>query len=174
MSSPWSFTLYDLSGDLKENEFRDENNKIAYLIRPFEDAPDAIEITRQQDWGIALEHEPWRCALAFGRNNSLGRVWRGTRQSIHHPIPMAEMLRRAPADPSSRMFRGMDGQDYFWKQASRRLECRDQNDGLLAVYEYLLDDVSFAKLQVKPLGWSMTTEIILTLILNRHALRYGL
>lgn len=70
---------------------------------------------------------------------------------------------------SKRVFVGIDGQEYFWKPASRRLEvrcvvlcterkshlvfqCFDKNDGLLAVYEYLVDDPSYAKLDIKPLG----------------------
>jgi len=37
-----------------------------------------------------------------------------------------------------------------------------------------MDDTYYAKLEIKPEGWSMTTEIVATLILNRFAIRYGL
>lgn len=77
----YSFTLYDLCGDLKENEFRDARNQIAYLIRPaspstptfqFPSLPSPTEITRQSDWGIALEHEPWKATLTYGEREGLG------------------------------------------------------------------------------------------------------
>lgn len=78
--SAYLFTLYDLSGNLNENEFRDDKNQVAYLIRPgssrlsfqFPLLPTPITVTRQSDWGIALEHEPWKAVLAYGNNDTLG------------------------------------------------------------------------------------------------------
>ncbi|KAG9000613.1 hypothetical protein FRB94_009570 [Tulasnella sp. JGI-2019a] len=179
--STFSFTLYDLSGNLTDGEFRDASNQVAYQIRPrpmpkltfnFPLLLGPTEIIRQLDWDIAaLEHEPWKITLKFGSNDTLGTVQVGERSAI----PMADMLRRKEgAEPNGRYFTAIDGQEYFWKPASRRLQCFDRHGGLLAVYEYLMEDISYAKLDVKPLGWSMTTELIATLILNRHAIRHGL
>ncbi|KAG8924179.1 hypothetical protein FRC01_011843, partial [Tulasnella sp. 417] len=55
----YSFRLFDLSGNLLENEFRDDRNQIAYIIRPvpqpklgfaFPELPSPVEIVRQPDW----------------------------------------------------------------------------------------------------------------------------
>lgn len=171
----YSFRLFDLSGNLLENEFRDDRNQIAYIIRPlpqprlgfaFPELPSPVEIVRQPDWGIALEHEPWRAVLTLFDTETIQTVQIGQRQEIS----IEEMLRRDD-DAGKRVFVGLDGQEYCWKPASRRLECFDTNDGLLAVYEYLVDDPSYAKLDIKPLGWAMTTEIITTLILTRYDIR---
>lgn len=85
----------------------------------------------------------------------------------------------------SRFFTGIDGQEYYWKPGSRRFEvsaskrsswartnlasltpgfpralpqptqCFDRYGGVLAVYEYLMEDTSYAKMDVKPLGVSL-------------------
>ncbi|KAG8887779.1 hypothetical protein FRB98_009039 [Tulasnella sp. 332] len=125
----FSFTLYDLSGNLTDNEFRDAGNQCAYLIRPrpmpklsfnFPLLTGPIEIIRQLDWGIAaLEHEPWNVSLKFGSDNTLGTVQFGERA----PIPMMDMLKRKAEDENNeRYFTSLDGQEYYWKPASRRLE----------------------------------------------------
>ncbi|KAG9003219.1 hypothetical protein FRB90_011232 [Tulasnella sp. 427] len=171
----YSFRLFDLSGNLFENEFRDDRNQIAYIIRPtpqpklgfaFPELPSPIEIVRQSDWGIALEHEPWRAVFTLLDTETIQSVQIGQQQEV-----LVEDMLRRDEEPNKRVFLGLDGQEYCWKPASRRLECFDSNDGVLAVYEYLVDDPSYAKLDVKPLGWAMTTEIITTLILARYDIR---
>ena len=47
-------------------------------------------------------------------------------------------------------------------------QCYDAKDRLLAVYEYGVDDVFFAKLDIKQGAENMVTEIVTTLLLNRH------
>jgi len=51
------------------------------------------------------------------------------------------------------------------------LQCYDVDERLLARYEYCVDDAVFAKLEIKSGAERMVTEIIATLLLNRHALR---
>lgn len=80
LMTTYAFRLFDLSGNLLENEFRDNRNQIAYIIRPvpqpklsfaFPELPSPVEIVRQPDWGIALEHEPWRAVLTLSDNETL-------------------------------------------------------------------------------------------------------
>ena len=54
------------------------------------------------------------------------------------------------------------------------LQCVDKNGQPIAVYEYLMDEPSFARLTVRPDGWQLLTEIVATLILNRIAIKFDL
>ncbi|GAB1519505.1 hypothetical protein RhiXN_04597 [Rhizoctonia solani] len=76
------------------------------------------------------------------------------------------------ATARSRSFVAVDGNEYQWRPGSRRLECYDKNDRLIALYEWLLDGPSHARLEIKIGGWHILSELITTLLLNRYAIRY--
>jgi hypothetical protein len=50
-------------------------------------------------------------------------------------------------------------------------QCYDVNDKLVAIYEYSIEETEFARLEIKEGGEHMITELVATLLLNRHALR---
>jgi len=111
------------------------------------------------------QKEPASAWLYFTSEDKMeGYIKFGSRE----PTSLAEHVAQAHPSSSSRWFTGLDGQRYKWKPASRSLHCYDAKDRLLAVYEYGVDDVFFAKLDIKQGAENMVTEIVTTLLLNRH------
>ncbi|KDQ15465.1 hypothetical protein BOTBODRAFT_173944 [Botryobasidium botryosum FD-172 SS1] len=169
MPNTIAFTLYDLSGNLSaDNEFRDSQVRTAYFIQAVRQEPVATKITRMTDWIAAPDHEPWCTWLYFSSGTAMQGWIKFGSQS---PTPMGDHLRPLAPTSSTRCYTGLDGREYMWRHASRRLECYDNQERLLAVYEYLLDDVYFAKLDIKWGAEPLVTEIVTTLLLNRHAIR---
>ncbi|KAF8324576.1 uncharacterized protein EI90DRAFT_3075114 [Cantharellus anzutake] len=142
-----AFTLYDLSGSLtSDNEFRDSEARSAYYCQVLRQNPLSTKIIRMADWPLQSLKDPASAWLYFTSTDKMeGYIKFG-----------------------SRWFTGLDGGKYKWKPASRSLHCYDENERLLAVYEYGVDDVYFAKLDIKQGAEDMVIEIITTLLLNRH------
>ncbi|ELU45281.1 hypothetical protein AG1IA_00683 [Rhizoctonia solani AG-1 IA] len=85
------------------------------------------------------------------------------------------------ATARSRSFVAVDGNEYQWRPGSRRLEvrdaqmyacrqcanprfkCYDKNDRLIALYEWLLDGPSHARLEIKIGGWHILSDTWLIL-----------
>jgi len=169
---PTAFTLYDLSGSLgADNEFRDADANCAYYCQIVKQNPLSTKIIRLADWRRPpdVKKEPWTAWLYFTSNETAeGYVKIGTNAE---PSPMRDFLRKKTSASSSRYFTGLDSRTYKWKPASRSFHCYDVDERLLARYEYCVDDAVFAKLEIKLGAERMVTEIIATLLLNRHALR---
>ncbi|KAG8687207.1 hypothetical protein FRC08_012107 [Ceratobasidium sp. 394] len=168
MSTAPTFTvLFDATGDLFDNEFTDADGRVMYKLVTLQNQPRVTQLTRSQERLALHPTEPWRATMHFGSAGELGHLYLGEREVA----PMASYLRRK-ATSGGRYFVAVDGNEYQWRPGSRRLECYDKNDRLIALYEWLLDGPSHARLEIKIGGWHLLSEIIATLLLNRYAIRH--
>ncbi|KAG8678377.1 hypothetical protein FRC09_019886 [Ceratobasidium sp. 395] len=192
MSTAPTFTiLFDTTGDLFDNEFTDADGRVMYKLVTLQSQPRVTQLTRSQERLALHPTEPWQATMHFGSSGELGQLHLGEREVA----PMASYLRRK-ATSGGRYFVAVDGNEYQWRPGSRRLEvreqyydpqpqidhaltprfvnvqCYDKNDRLIALYEWLLDGPSHARLEIKIGGWHILSEIITTLLLNRYAIRH--
>ncbi|QRV73313.1 hypothetical protein RhiJN_01327 [Ceratobasidium sp. AG-Ba] len=170
MSTAPTFTvLFDKTGDLFNNDFIDADGRVMYKLETLQAQPRVTQLTRTPERLALHPTEPWRAIMYFGSQGELGHLLLGEREVA----PMASYLRRKPmSGGKSRYFVAVNGDEYQWRPGSRRLECYDKNDRLIALYEWLIDGPSHARLEIKIGGWHLLSEIIATLLLNRYAIRY--
>ncbi|KAF8602575.1 hypothetical protein BDV93DRAFT_509127 [Ceratobasidium sp. AG-I] len=165
-TAPTFIILFDTTGDLFDNEFKDVEGRVMYQLETLQNQPRVTQLTRTQERLALHPTEPWRATMHFGAADGLGHLQLGEREVV----PMANYLRRKGS--AGRYFVAVDGNEYQWRPASRRLECYDKNDRLIAMYEWLLDGPSHARLEIKIGGWHILSELISTLLLNRYAIRH--
>ncbi|CAE6529855.1 unnamed protein product [Rhizoctonia solani] len=170
MSTAPTFTvLFDSTGDLFDNEFIDAEGRVMYKLTTLQTQPRVTQLDRTNERLARHPTEPWRAAMHFGSGGELGHIHLGERPMVL----MAGYLRKKNGPSGkSRFFIAVDGNEYQWKPGSRRLECYDKNDRLVALYEWLLDGPTYARLEIKIGGWHILSELIATLLLNRYAIRY--
>ncbi|CAE6442180.1 unnamed protein product [Rhizoctonia solani] len=166
-TAPTFIVLFDSTGDLFDNEFIDAEGRVIYKLMTVQTQPRMTQLDRTNERLALHPTEPWRATMHFGSGGELGHLHLGER-----PVaPMAVYLKRRNGLPG-RSFVAVDGNEYQWRPGSRRLECYDKNDRLIALYEWLLDGPSHARLEIKIGGWHILSELIATLLLNRYAIRY--
>ncbi|CEL63922.1 hypothetical protein RSOLAG1IB_05687 [Rhizoctonia solani AG-1 IB] len=170
MSTAPTFTvLFDSTGDLFNNEFIDAEGRVIYKLATLHTQPNVTQLERTKERLALHPSEPWRAVMQFGNGGELGHLYLGERPAT----PMATYLKRKSGLPGrSRFFVAVDGNEYQWRPGSRRIECYDKNDRLIALYEWLLDGPSHARLEIKIGGWHILSEIMTTLLLNRYAIRH--
>ncbi|CAE6458473.1 unnamed protein product [Rhizoctonia solani] len=170
MSTAPTFTvLFDSTGDLFDNEFIDVEGRVIYKLTTLQTQPRVTQLERTNERLALHPTEPWRATMHFGSGGELGHLQLGERSVA----PMVGYLRKKNGPPGRfRSFVAVDGNEYQWRPGSRRLECYDKNDRLIALYEWLLDGPSHARLEIKIGGWHILSELIATLLLNRYAIRY--
>ncbi|CAE6471024.1 unnamed protein product [Rhizoctonia solani] len=168
MSTAPTFTvLFDVTGDLFNNKFIDAEGRVIYELTTVQTQPRVTQLDRTNERLALHPSEPWRATMCFGDGDKLGDLHLGGRPAV----PMVLYLKRKNGLPG-RSFVAVDGNEYQWRPGSRRLECYDKNDRLIALYEWLLDGPSHARLEIKIGGWHILSELITTLLLNRYAIRY--
>ncbi|KAF8318109.1 hypothetical protein DL93DRAFT_425375 [Clavulina sp. PMI_390] len=163
--------LFDLSGSLStDNEFRGLDGTCACYYQIVKENPLSTKITLMPDWVATKRHisEPWVAWLYFTSNTTTsGYIQIGTGE----PTPMTQYLRTQSPQSSSTYFTGSDRRLYNWRPASRAFHCYNEVGTLVASYQYCSEEAVFARLDIKVEALHMVTEIIATLLLNRHAIQ---